>query len=87
MNLTDELTKDAKTAIVILVQTKNDRVRFFHDFKDDRIINSWSLAGAKLFLSDNLELKVIEDFLRENGYKFERQTVCLFNQKNNYEIH
>lgn len=77
MKLLQELPPDAKKAIVILVKTKNDNVRYFHDFKKNRFVNAWSLAGAKLFLEDNPELKFVENALRKKGYSFERQIVEL----------
>ena len=75
MKLFQELPPDAKKAVVLLVKTKNDNVRYFHDFKKGRLVNAWSLAGAKLFLEDNPELKFIEDALKEKGYSFERKKI------------
>lgn len=64
--------------------TKEARVimvgdRFFSDYKNKRVLNAWSLAGAKLFL-DGCGGKTIdyyEEVLKKKGYKTERKIVRL----------
>lgn len=64
-------TKEAKVIIV--------GERFFADYKNKRILTSWSLAGSKLFLdgSGGKTIDYYENILKKKGYKTEIKIVKL----------
>lgn len=64
---------EVETAIVILV---NDR--YFHAYKNKRIVTAWSLAGACLFRpTDTFQIEKAENQLKNKGYKPLRKQVVL----------
>ncbi len=77
MNLSEKLPNDAKRAIVILLKMESGGIRYFSKFGKKRIVNAWSLAGAKLFLLDSPELSLIESELNRRGFDFVTQFVGL----------
>lgn len=73
---------EVEIAIVILVNN-----RYFHAYKNKRIVTAWSLAGANLFRpTDTVVIEKVEKILKAKGYKPERREVKIQNEsKHNKE--
>ncbi|WP_271406596.1 hypothetical protein [Tenacibaculum soleae] len=64
---------EVETAIVIMV---NDR--YFHAYKNKRIVTAWALAGACFFRPTDTEaIEKVEKILQAKGYRPLRKEVKL----------
>ncbi len=75
------IPNNSEKAIVLLIKKLSGEVRYFADFQKGQMISAWSLAGAKIFLTDNPQLAHIERALYEKKYLFERREVGLIKSK------
>lgn len=50
-------------------------LRYFAYFSENKIVTSWSLAGAKMFLKDSKELTKTTEILTHKKRKYELYTV------------